>query len=244
VAIVNEALARAYFPGVDPIGRRLRIVDETEPIGIEVVGIAGNVRSRQLQEPPRPEVYVPRLQAPVSTMSLMVRAAGDPAALTGPVQRQIAALDPALAAGDVFTSERLIAKTTAPSRLTTGMLAVLAVLALLIAAIGIYGVISFGVVQRTHEIGVRVALGARRANVLALIVGQGAGLALAGVVLGLAGALALSRGLRVLLYGVSPTDPLIFTSAAVLLAAAALLASYLPARRAAGVDPILALRQE
>jgi putative ABC transport system permease protein len=242
VAIVNDALARAYFAGANPLGRRLQIVGEAAPL--EIVGIAGDVRSRQLNEPPRPEVYVPRLQAPVNTMSLLVRAAGDPAALAGPVQRQIAALDPALAAGDVLTSERLLAKTTAPSRLTTGMLAVFALLALLIAAIGIYGVISFGVAQRTHEIGVRVALGARRTNVLYLIVGQGAALALAGIVLGLAGALALARALAGLLYGVSPTDPLILTAAAALLAVAALLASYLPARRAAGVDPVLALRQE
>jgi putative ABC transport system permease protein len=241
VAVVNQSLARLHFPGADPVGRQIQIADE-EPRTI--VGVVRDVRTRGLNEPVQPEVFVPHLQEPARSFSLAVRAAGDPAALAKPVQRELAALDPTLAAADLQPFARVIARHVSPSQITAGMLAIFAAMALAIAAIGIYGVISFAVAQRTHEIGVRVALGAARRDVLALVVGQGARLALLGVALGLAGALAMGKALAGILYAVSPTDPPTFAAAAVLLAGVALAASYLPARRAADTDPVRALKGE
>jgi putative ABC transport system permease protein len=241
VALVNESFVRLHFAGGGPLGERIQIADEGPR---EIVGVVRDVRTRGLNEPVQPEVFVPQLQAPVRTFSLAVRTAGDPAALARPVRRELAALDPALAAAKVRPFERVIARNVSPSQLTAGMLAVFAVLALGIAAIGIYGVISFAVAQRTHEIGVRVALGAARRDVLRLVVGQGARLALIGVALGLAGALAMGKALAGILFAVSPTDLPTFAAAAVLLAGVALTASYLPARRAAATDPVRALKGE
>ena len=241
VAVVNEALARLHFPGADPVGRQIQIADEAPRT---IVGVVRDVRTRGLNEPLQPEVFVPHLQAPARSFSLAVRTAGEPAALARPVRRELAALDPALAAADLQPFERVIARHISPSQITAGMLAIFAAMALAIAALGIYGVISFAVAQRTHEIGVRVALGAARRDVLALVVGQGARLALLGLALGLAGALAMGKALAGILYAVSPTDPPTFAAAAVLLAGVALAASYLPARRAAATDPVRALKGE
>lgn len=242
VAIVNEAMAKALWPGVDPLAQRIRIAGE--PGGRAIVGVVRNIRSRGLGQPARSEVYVPLLQAAPSSMAMVVRTAGDPAALAGGVQRQIAAMDPALAAGDVRPFERVLERNTAPFRVTTGMLAGFALLALLLSGIGIYGVISFAVASRTQEIGVRVALGAQRRDVLGLVVGQGARLVAVGMGIGLAGALALTRGMASMLFGVSPTDLVSFAAASIVLAAVALVASYLPALKAADLDPLAALRSE
>ena len=241
VAMVNESFVRLHFAGADPLGERIQIADDAPR---EIVGVVRDVRTRGLNEPVLPEVFVPQLQAPLGTFALAVRTAGEPSALARPVQRELAALDSALAASWVRPFERVIARSIAPSRLTAGMLGIFAALALAIAALGIYGVISFAVAQRTHEIGVRVALGAARRDVLALVVGQGARLALLGLALGLAGALAMGKALAGILYAVSPTDPPTFAAAAALLAGVALAASYLPARRAADTDPVRALKAE
>jgi putative ABC transport system permease protein len=244
VAIINEAMAKALWPGSDPLASRIRLAGEAGDREREIVGVVRNVRSRGLNRPPRPEVYVPLHQAPAPSIALVVRTANDPSLLAGDVQRQIAALDPALAAGDVQPFERLLARRIAPFRVTTGMLVAFALLALLLAGLGIYGVISFAVARRTQEIGIRVALGAQRSDVLGLIVSQGLRLALIGLGIGLAGALALTRAMASILFGVSPTDPATLAAAASLLAAVALLASYLPARHAAGLDPLISLRSE
>jgi putative ABC transport system permease protein len=244
VAIVNEAMARALWPGSDPLASRIRLVGEAGGRDREIVGVVRNVRSRGLNRPPRPEVYVPLRQAPAPTIALAIRTANDPSLLAGDVQRQIAALDPALAAGDVQPFERVLARRIAPFRVTTGMLVAFALLALLLAGLGIYGVISFAVARRTQEIGIRVALGALRSDILALIVGQGLRLALIGLGIGLGGALALTRAMASILFGVSPGDPVILATAASVLAAVALLASYLPARHAAALDPLILLRSD
>jgi putative ABC transport system permease protein len=244
VAIINESMAKALWPGSDPLAQRIRVAGEPGEREREIVGMVRNVRSRGLNRPPRPEVYVPLHQAPAPSMALVVRTANDPSALAGGVQRQIAALDPALAAGDVQPFERLLARRIAPFRVTTGMLVAFALLALLLAGLGIYGVISFAVARRTQEIGIRVALGAQRSDVLGLIVRQGLWLALIGLGIGLAGALALTRAMATVLFGVSPTDPVTLAAAASLLVAVALLASYLPARHAASLDPLTSLRSE
>jgi putative ABC transport system permease protein len=242
VAIVNEAMAKAIWPGVDPLAQRIRIA--AEPGARAIVGVVRNIRSRGLGQPARSEVYVPLLQAAPSSMAMVVRTAGDPAALAGDVQRQIAAMDPALAAGDVRPFERVLERNTAPFRLTTAMLAGFALLALLLSGIGIYGVISFAVASRTQEIGVRVALGAQRRDVLGLVVGQGARLVAVGMGIGLAGALALTRAMASMLFGVSPTDLVSFAAASIVLAVVALFGSYLPALKAADLDPLTALRSE
>jgi putative ABC transport system permease protein len=242
VAIVNQAMAQLLWPGANPLTQRIRI--GAEPAFREIVGVVRDIRSRRPNQPPRAEVYVPLLQAPTPGMALVVRTAEAPTALAGEVQRQIAVLDPALAAGEVRPFERVLAKALAPFRVTTGMLTGFALLALLLAGVGIYGVISLAVAQRTQEIGIRVALGAQRRDVLGLVVGQGLRLLLIGLGIGLAGALALTRGLASVLFGVSPTDLITFVAASTLLAAVALLGSYVPALRAARLDPLEALRSE
>jgi putative ABC transport system permease protein len=246
-AIVNEAmakLAKALWPGADPLAQRIRIAGELGGGERAIVGVVRSVRARDPRQPPRPEVYLPLSQAAAPSMALVVRTATDPSALTGDVQRQIAAADPALAGGNVQVFERLLVRANTIFRVTTGMLVAFALIALLLAGLGIYGVISFAVARRTQEIGIRVALGARRADVLGLIVRQGARLALIGLAIGLAGALALTRAMASVLVGVDPTDLATLAAAAGLLAAVALLASYLPARRAANLDPLTALRSE
>jgi putative ABC transport system permease protein len=241
VAIASEALAKLLWPGADPLGRRLRITGE--PRERELIGVVRGVRGRNYR-PPRPTLYVPLQQATAPMMALVVRTAGDPTALAGSIQRQIAAIDPTLAAGNVQTFERVVVKALAPLRITTGILVALAALALLLAGLGIYGVISFAVARRTHEIGVRLAIGAQRRAVLGLIVRQGMQLALVGVAIGLAGAVALCRGMASVLYGVNPTDLAVYAAATAVLVVIAVLASYVPARRAAALDPLVALRTE
>jgi putative ABC transport system permease protein len=244
VAIINEAMAKALWPGADPLCQHLRVDGEPGKREREIVGVVRNVRGHDLGRPPQPEVYVPLHQARAPSMAMVVRTAGDPAALTGDVQRQIAAIDPALAGGNVQVFDRLMVRIMTPFRVTTGMLVIFALLALLLAGLGIYGVISLGVTLRTREIGIRVALGARQSDVLGLILRQGARLALVGLVIGLAGALALTRAMATILIGVSPTDLVTLSAACGVLAAVAMLGSYLPARQAAKLDPLSALRAE
>ena len=243
VAIVSEAFARKYWPGQDAVGKRISFLADSMYL-TTVVGVVADVRhnpnvGRALLAP---VVYVAAAQGPWDTMTLVVRTAGSPLAVTSDVQRVITSLDPALAPGNVQTLERMLSSSLSPQRVTAAMLSVFAGIALLLAVIGIYGVISYTVNQRTHEIGIRMALGAQRSDVIRRVLRQGVVLAALGIAIGAVGSFAMARGMTVLLHEVSPTDPLTFVAVAVILAAVAVLGSWLPARRAAAVDPVVALR--
>jgi putative ABC transport system permease protein len=243
VVVVSETAARRYWPGEDPIGRPVSVFqggfDEDTAY---VVGVVGDVRFGTLDSLPDPDVYLSYYQSPRGRMMMFVRTAGDPQSLIGAVRREVAALAPGMPLYDVRPMRQRVADAMAYARFSATLLAAFAMVALALAALGTYGVISFGVSQRTKEIGIRVALGATRGSVLRLIVGQGLGLAVVGGALGLAGALGTTRVLRSLLYGVAPSDPVTLVSIVAVLVVAVILASWLPARRAAGVHPSEALR--
>jgi len=243
VAIVSEAFAKRYWPGQDPIGKRISVL-ATRMALTTIIGVVGDVRYNPNagRESLAPVVYFPVTQGPWDTMTLVVRTASDPGAITADVQRVIGSIDPALAAGNVLTLDRMLSSSLSPQRITAGMLSVFAGIALLLAVIGIYGVMSYTVNQRTHEIGIRMALGAQRGDVVRRVLRHGVLLAALGIAIGTLGSFAMARGMATLLHEVSPTDPLTFVSVAVILAAVALLGSWLPARRAAAVDPVVALR--
>jgi putative ABC transport system permease protein len=243
VAIVSEALARRYWPGQDAIGKRISTLADSMHL-TTVVGVVGDMRHNPNtgREPLAPVVYIPATQVPWSTMTLVVRTVGEPAGVSANVQKVIGSIDPSLAAGNVVTLERMLSSSLAPQSLTAGMLSVFAAIALVLAVIGIYGVMSYTVSQRTHEIGIRIALGAQQGDVVRRVLRRGLVLAALGIGIGTAGSLAMTRGMAMLLHEVSPTDPLTFGTVAVILAGVALLGSWLPARRAAAVDPVVALR--
>ena len=241
VVIVNEVLARRFLGG-NAVGKRLRFGSK-EPFR-EIVGVARNAKYRNLREEPLPFIYTPLAQEPQSGMTLMVRTAGDPGALVGAVRSEIGAVNKDVPSFGAQTMTERIGSELAVDRIIAVLLSVFGGSALLLAAIGIYGVIGYAVAQRTHEIGVRIALGADQRDILKLIVGQGMVLIVIGAGIGLALALAATRLLKSLLFGVSATDPLTFVSVVVALVGVALLACYLPARRAMKVDPLVALRYE
>ena len=244
VVIINETAARRVFPGQDPIGKRI-IVWRDEKFAREIVGVVGDVKATALDEEVACQIYVPHAQdSGWGTLGLAVRTKGDPEALTSQVRGVILSLDKDQPAFGIKTMDQAFSESVAKIRLIVLLFGVFSVLALLLATIGIYGVIAYSVAQRTHEIGIRLALGAQRRDVLRMIVTQGMILSLIGAVLGLVGAFALTRVMRSLLYGVSTTDPLIFIGVSLLLTVVALLASYIPARRATKVDPMIALRYE
>jgi putative ABC transport system permease protein len=243
VAVVSEAFARKYWPGQDPIGKRISTLADSM-YSTTIVGVVADARHNPNtgREPHAPIVYVPQMHDAWTTMTLLVRTFGDPAAVTPDVTRVIGSLDPALAPGDVMTLERVLSSGLSPQRLTAGMLSVFAGIALVLAVIGIYGVMSYTVSQRRHEIGIRMALGAQQRDVVRRVLAQGLTLAVIGVAIGSAASLWMGRTMATLLHEVSPTDPMAFGVVALILAAAALLGSWLPARRAAAVDPVVALR--
>ena len=248
VALLNEAAVRRYFPNEDPIGRTIRLGWGRGP-GQEdtpgtVVGIAGDVRLRNLREDAPPTIYLAHAQVAVSGMSVVARAQGEPAALTAAIRETLLALDPNLPLDRVTTMDGVIAESVAQPRFYMLLLVLFAAVALALAAIGIFGVMSFIVAQRKREIGIRMALGAREASVLRLVLGRSLGLIAAGIGIGLIAALGLTNLLRSLLFGVTPLDPLVLAATATLLALTALAASWLPARRAARLDPLVALRTE
>jgi predicted permease len=246
VAVISETMARRFFGGEDPIGKHIRGGDsETNRPWLTIIGIAGDVRRYGLAERLRPEIYYPFLQQPQAAMSLVVRTtAADPLSIATAVRREVLGVDKDQPVYDIKTMDSLLAQSIASNRLAVWLLGLFAVLALVLASIGIYGVIAYSVTQRTREIGIRMALGARPRDVLRLVVGQGMMLTLIGIGLGLAGAIALTRLMASLLFSVSPTDPLTFAVISALLAVVALLACYIPARRATKIDPMVALRHE
>ncbi len=245
VAVVSQTLARRYWPGRSAVGGRITLGDPADSAGwMTVVGVVGDVRSEELGAPAYPQLYLPMSQAPVRSLVIVARAAGDPLDLAPAVRQALAELDPELPLSDIATLDQRIAGTLARPRINATLLTGFALTALLLAAIGIYGVIAYGVVQRTRELGIRMALGAGADNVLRLVIRQGMVPVIAGVILGLAGALAGTRLLRGLLFGVGATDPIAFLTVTVFLLGTALAASWVPARRAARSDPMLALRNE
>jgi putative ABC transport system permease protein len=246
VAIIDEAMARKYWPGEDPIGKRIAFEGtQQQPKWREIVGIVGHVKNDGLEGESRVQYYVPYAQRSGSpNLFVVVRADGDPASLAPSVRGAIAGVDRDLPVYRVTTMERMVADSLAQRRFSMFLLGSFAFIALALAVVGLYGVMSYSVAQRTHEIGVRMALGAQGRDILKMVVGQGLLLIAAGLAIGLAGAFALTRLMTSLLFGVSATDPLTYVGIALLLATVALLASYLPARRATKVDPLVALRYE
>lgn len=241
--IISESLARRYFPGETPLGKRIGFGNQ--PVRwAEIVGVVADTRHFGLSADARPTLYFSDQQRPRNFMTLVLRTSNDPLGFVAAVRREVQALDPKLAVATPQPLTALIADSIAVPRLVMLLFGSFAAIALLLAALGIYGVMAYAVTQRTHEIGIRLALGAQRRAVLRLIVGQGMRLALLGVGLGLAASFAVTRLMAELLFGVSPTDPLTFVALAAVLALVALIACVIPARRATKVDPIIALRYE
>ncbi|HEX8140379.1 MAG TPA: ABC transporter permease [Pyrinomonadaceae bacterium] len=244
VILINETLARKHFGSVEAaVGQRLKL--GLNEINGEIVGVVGDVRSNNLMKEAGPEFYVPHAQAPFGDVSLVVRtSADDPTLLTPALRSAVQEIDRDQPLYEIRTMNALVAESVSRQRFSMTLLAVFAMLALALACLGIFSVMSFLVIQRTHEIGIRMALGAQTGDVLRMIIGQGMRLTIAGIGLGLVSAFALTRLMRSLLFGVSASDPLTFAGVAVLLSIVALLACFIPARRAARVDPMVALRYE
>jgi putative ABC transport system permease protein len=240
VAVVNEYLARRHFPNTDPLGKRLLVGRTTR----EIVGVVGNVRHESPEGEEAEKLYVPLDQSPRTTLLLMARTATEPESLAVSIQQTVWRQDPDAAVSNVATMETALGEAVARPRFNASLFGLFAVVALILAAIGLFGVMSYTVTQSTREIGVRMALGAQARDVLKLVVGQGLALTIAGLVLGLIGAWGLTRLMKNLLYGVTATDPLTFICVSVLLVFIALLACYIPARRATKVDPMVALRRD
>jgi predicted permease len=245
VIIVDDNMARELWPNQDAIGKRIRYggLASTTPWRTGV-GVVGRVKQYALDSDSRIAFYIPHTQNPSRALTVVLRSGADPAALTGSVKKEIRELDADLPMYYVRTMAQRVDESLARRRFSMLLLGVFAGVALALAAIGIYGVMSYLVNQGTREIGIRMALGATARNVQSLVVRQGMSLALAGVAIGLAGAFALTRFLQSLLFGINATDPFTFVGIALLLAAIALVASYIPARRAARVDPMISLRDE
>jgi putative ABC transport system permease protein len=248
VCIVDETLAAQLWPGEDPIGKRMAVdgppMPGKDPIWRTVVGVVAHVKNYGVDQPSRFESYVPNEQRPGQGGALIIRAAADPTALTSAVRAAVHAVDPGVPLFGVSEMEEVLAQNTASRRLSVELIVAFAGLALLLASLGIYGVISYLVVRRQHEIGVRIAVGAQRKDILELVLGQGARLAGIGLVVGLVASLGAGRALSSLLFQVNPFDPMTLGSVSALLLAVALVACYLPARRAMRVDPLVALRHE
>jgi putative ABC transport system permease protein len=246
VVLVSEALARRFWPGESAVGKRVNPGDPNDPADwCEVVGVVKDVRQFELAADPKPQMYISYAQAGFfAPRHLVVSSEGDPAALAGAVRRAVWEVDKDQPVSDVRTMREVLSESLARQRFSMLLLGIFAAVALVLAAVGLYGVMSYTVAQRTREIGLRMALGAQRLDVLRMVVGQGLKLVLLGVALGLLASLALTRVMASLLYGISATDPATLITISLVLIAVAMLASYIPARRATRVDPLIALRYE
>jgi putative ABC transport system permease protein len=243
VAMINECLARKVFPNEDPVGKRISFgAPRTQADWREIIGVVGDARHHTLEIEPEPRAYDLFEQSSSGNMFIVMRTAGDPSRLANAARQQARELEPEAPVYLLATMDELVARSTATRRFSMLLVGGFALIALLLAAIGIYGVLSFAVSERRQEIGIRMALGARRFDILRLIVGQALALTVAGMLIGLASSLLLTRLMTNLLYGVSPTDPRILLLVAMALTLAALLACWIPARRATQVDPLIALR--
>ncbi|HEY0728308.1 MAG TPA: ABC transporter permease, partial [Pyrinomonadaceae bacterium] len=250
VAVVNEAFVRHYFPNENPLGRRIRpgppgrIWDQKRLTSFEIVGVVRDVKFDGLAAASEPAYYLPATQAPLNDMTMLVRTTSDPQSVVAGLRQAVWSIDPNQPISNVNTLEQIVSESIAQPRLNMLLMMLFGGLALLLSAVGIYGLLSYAVTQRTQEMGIRMALGANVTDVLKLVLKQGMFLALIGEVIGLAGAFALTRLMRGLLFGVTPTDTTIFAGVVAVLTLTALLACYLPARRATKVDPLVALRYE
>ena len=244
VAIINETMARRYFPGEEPIGKRVTLSNPQTGPWQKIIGVVKDIQRTDLAAPPYPQMYGTHAQAPSRVMSLALRTTGDPLSQTAAIRNVLRSLDPDLPLASVTTMEQLLADSVARPRFNTFLFAIFAAVGLILAAVGIYGVISYSVTQQTHEIGIRLALGAEETDVLRLVLGEGLKLALGGVVAGLVLASAVAQLMASLLFGVGRLDLVTFAGVSALIVIVALVACYLPARRAMKVDPIVALRYE
>ena len=248
VIIITETLARQFFPNEDPIGKRIEpginTIEDEDTTMREIVGIAADVRNRSLDTPPKPAYYVPQTQVPFDSAVMVVKTSGEPHGLISAATKQVAALDQDLPLYGAKSMEEYLSSSVAAPRFSTTLLAIFAAVALVLTVVGLYGVMSYSVAQRTNEIGIRLALGAQSRDVLLMIVKQGGTLILLGLAIGLVGAYLATRAIASLLFGVTAKDPFTFGTVAVLLAIVALLACYVPALRATKVDPMDALRCE
>ncbi len=242
VVVINATLASHFWANQDPVGKRLRFTGDS--VWLEVVGVVGNSRRWSISDEPMPEVYFTYVQNPRAEMKLVVRSATDPRRLVSAIRAQVSAVDSNIPVYAVSTMRQAVSESTAGPHFITLLMAVFALVALVLVATGIYGVISYSVARQAHEFGIRMALGATREDILSLVLGKIATIAILGVGIGLAGAAGLTRFLAGMLFEVKPTDAATFLGVAVSLLAVALLAGYLPARRATKVDPMVALRHE
>ena len=244
VVIINETIARKFWPNEDPLGKRIRSVGPIEQNPwATIVGVAADIK-RRLEGKPENEIYMPHAQVASRSMVLVARTENEPLNYVQPVRNEVQALDPSQPVFDIATLAQVRSRSVFLQRMAVTLLTVLAGVALILAAVGIYGVMAYSVAQRTHEIGIRMALGAQRRDVLKLVVGQGMMLALIGAVIGLIAAFAVTRLMTSLLFGVSATDPATFAGITLILSFVAFIACYIPARRATRVDPMVALRYE
>jgi len=245
VAIVNQAFAKHFFPNGDAVGKRVGFAcKESEGFCRTIVGVVGNIRQESITDEAIPEMYVPYAQMPMNGTTVMLRSASDPLALVGAIRNEVLAIDKDQPIYEVKTLAQRVDEVSAVSRSLMVLFTAFALLAVVLGAVGIYGIVSYSVTQRTHEIGIRMALGARTRNVLSLIMKNGLTLVLTGIAIGIAGALAVTRFLTTLLFGVTPTDSVTFVVVSVVFFVIAIVASLIPAVRATRVDPLEALRYE
>jgi putative ABC transport system permease protein len=243
VAVVDDAFVTRHFPNEDPLGRGIDIGNGTDGF-YEIVGVVGNVHYGGLDANPNPTMYVPFKQDVFSTMWVVARAGGDPAQLSAAARQAVREIDRGLPAYSMTALDTVVSESVGQQRFSMLLLGLFALVALFLAAVGLYGVVAYTVTQRTQEIGLRMAIGAQRGDVLKMVVGGGMKLAIIGVAIGIAGALAAANVVASLLFEVTPFDPASYIATAAVLLAVAALACYVPARRAMRVDPIIALRQE